>query len=99
MIEPSAKQRIVWMKLLMDTVSPAKHMKVKLQGEGSNRRPLRITRTLITNAHYAAFIQATGHRSLNVDRQTWQGYGLVHRYNRTRRNAWRAKTPPLWREF
>ena len=58
-----------------------------------------ITRTLITNAHYAAFIQATGLRSLNVDRQTWQGYGLVHRYNRTRCNAWRAKTPPLWREF
>ena len=30
-----------------------------------------ITRTLITNAHYAAFIKATGHRSPNVDRQTW----------------------------
>jgi formylglycine-generating enzyme required for sulfatase activity len=58
-----------------------------------------ITRTLITNAHYAAFIQATGHRSPNFDRQTWQGYGVVHPYNRTRRHVWRGKTPPPGREF
>jgi formylglycine-generating enzyme required for sulfatase activity len=57
-----------------------------------------ITRTLITNAHYAAFIRATGHRRPTVDRATWQAYGLIHPYNRTRRHAWRRKAPPPGRE-
>lgn len=48
----------------------------------------RITRTLITNRQYAAFIAATNHPPPDVDRATWKGYGLVHPYARTRRHAW-----------
>ncbi len=57
-----------------------------------------ITRTLITNRQYAAFIDATGQRSPNVDRKTWRNYGLIHPYNRTRRHAWRHNRPPSGRE-
>ncbi|MDA1326237.1 MAG: SUMF1/EgtB/PvdO family nonheme iron enzyme [Proteobacteria bacterium] len=58
-----------------------------------------ITRTLITNGQYAVFVRATGHRRPDVDRDTWQGYGLIHPYDRTRRHAWRRKAPPLGREI
>jgi formylglycine-generating enzyme required for sulfatase activity len=58
-----------------------------------------ITRTLVTNGQYAAFVRATGHRSPDVGRDTWQGYGLIHPYDRTRRHAWRLKAPPPGRDF
>jgi len=57
-----------------------------------------ITATPITNRQYAAFIAATGHRAPDVTRATWQVYGLVHPYERTRRYAWSKGMPPAGRE-
>ena len=53
-----------------------------------------ITRTLITNAQYAEFVTATGHRVPDVDPETWRGYRLIHPYERTRRHAWADGKPP-----
>lgn len=61
-------------------------------------RAYRIGRTLITNAQYAAFLAATGHRVPDVDRETWAGYGLIHPFERTRRHAWTGGAPPKGRE-
>lgn len=57
-----------------------------------------IMKTPVTNRHYAAFVADTGHRAPGVDRATWEGYGLVHPYARTRRFAWRDGTPPEGRQ-
>jgi len=53
-----------------------------------------ITKTLITNAQYADFLRATGRAAPDVDRATWQGYGLVHPYERSRRHAWKGGRIP-----
>ena len=57
-----------------------------------------IARTPITNAQYAAFVDATGHRAPDVDPETWKGYRLIHPYTRTRRHAWADGAPPPGRE-
>ncbi len=53
-----------------------------------------IAKTPITNAQYAAFVAATGHRAPDVDAETWKGYRLIHPYERTRRHAWIGGRPP-----
>jgi formylglycine-generating enzyme required for sulfatase activity len=54
----------------------------------------RITRRLITNGDYGQFVRATGYAPPDVDRETWDGYGLIHPYERTRRHAWKGRHPP-----
>jgi formylglycine-generating enzyme required for sulfatase activity len=52
-----------------------------------------ISRNLITNAQYADFVSATGHRPPRVDEKTWASYGLIHPWSRTRRFAWIEGAP------
>lgn len=61
-------------------------------------RAYAITLTPVTNRQYAAFVADTGYRAPDVDRATWDAYGLAHPYERTRRYAWREGKPPAGRE-
>jgi len=56
-----------------------------------------ITRNLITNAVYARFVAETGYSAPDVDKNTWDGYRLIHSYESTRRFAWKDKKPPAGR--
>ena len=58
----------------------------------------RITRTPITNAEYAKFTAATGHPFPTVSKSVWQGYGLIHPFERTQKFAWVGGKPPVGRE-
>ncbi len=53
-----------------------------------------ITLRPITNAEYARFVAATGHRAPDVDEETWKSYGLIHPWKLTRRHAWVDARPP-----
>ncbi len=57
----------------------------------------RITKTLITNGQYLAFVTATGHAAPDVDAKTWATYKLVHPFPRTRRHAWKKGMLPSGR--
>lgn len=47
-----------------------------------------ISRAPITNREYADFVSQSGHRAPDVDSETWEAYGLIHPFERTRRHAW-----------
>jgi len=53
-----------------------------------------ITRNLITQADYALFVEATGHKPPGVDRATWEAYGLIHPFERTAPYTWSDGQPP-----
>lgn len=57
----------------------------------------RITRNLITNREYSAFVKETGHRRPQVSLAEWKGYRLVHPFERTVRHAWRSSNGPAGR--
>ncbi len=57
-----------------------------------------ITRNLITNAAYSLFVKDTGHRRPQVGRETWNGYGLIHPFARTKKFSWTGSDPPNGRE-
>jgi formylglycine-generating enzyme required for sulfatase activity len=48
----------------------------------------------VTNQDYMLFVEATGHPSPHVDAATWNGYGLVHPYDRVQRYSWENGGPP-----
>ena len=58
----------------------------------------RIDRHLVTNADYARFVAATGHRVPFVDETTWRGYRLVHGYPTVLKFLWHSQQPPAGRE-
>lgn len=56
-----------------------------------------IMRTLVTNEMYAAFLAATGHPAPDADKATWDAYGLIHPWKRSRKFAWTGGKMPAGR--
>ena len=59
-----------------------------------NMPAYRIDRNLVTNAEYARFVAATGHRAPFVSEAIWRGYRLVHGYAAVLKFLWRDRRPP-----
>ena len=57
-----------------------------------------IDRNLVTNSDYARFVAATGHRAPFVSKLVWDGYRLVHGYDRVGKFLWRDGRLPAGRE-
>lgn len=57
-----------------------------------------ITLTPVTNRQYAEFVYATDYRVPDMDKATWDSYGLVHPYKRVLRHIWNGGKPPVGRE-
>jgi formylglycine-generating enzyme required for sulfatase activity len=53
-----------------------------------------ITRTPITNRQYAPFVASGGRAAPDVERETWESYGLIHPYDRTEPYRWPDGPPP-----
>lgn len=51
-----------------------------------------IMKNLVSNRDYLRFIESTGYQAPDVDRQTWESYGLIHPYERTCRGTGIAHT-------
>lgn len=60
-----------------------------------NLNSYRITKTLVTNRQYAAFIADTQHPAPGVDAATWRGYKLIHPFKRTLKFSWKAARPSM----
>ena len=53
-----------------------------------------ISKNLVTNADYAAFLKDTGHAPPTVTREEWDGYGLIHPFERAVPYIWQTTDPP-----
>ncbi len=56
-----------------------------------------ITTTPVTNHQYVVFIQDSGRPAPDIDRMTWEAYGLIHPFDSTRRFAWINGVMPIGR--
>ncbi len=54
-----------------------------------------IMKNLVTQKQYAQFVAETGHRAPDIDPETWESFGLIHSYRRTRPYAWSEGQPPV----
>jgi len=53
-----------------------------------------IAKNLVTNRDYAAFLKDTGRTPPSVTREEWDGYGLIHPYERAVPYIWQSTNPP-----